>query len=610
MDTRTLQTEAAPPLAGTRERGGSAWLGHGPAPSGVFEQYRDIDRLMLAPLTQLTGGLAPATLTAAAMDWWTHLLASPAKQLELADLAVRASGQLAGWAWTDGDNKAYPFEPLPQDKRFAAPPWQHWPFNLCVQAFLLAQHAWQHATSGVPGVTRHHEEMVAFGARQWLDLLSPSNCLWTNPVVLERTLGEGGANLVRGAWHAIEDQLRETIELPPAGAEDYQVGKNLAVTPGRVILRNRLAELIQYEPGTAKTRPEPLLLVPAWIMKYYVLDLSPHNSLVKALVDQGFTVFCLSWKNPGPEDRDTSFADYFSLGIEAALDAVDKILPRQGVHALGYCLGGTLLAIAAASMARSRPLALKTITLLAAQTDFTDPGELGLFVDEGQVEFLDRLMRQGVLKSQQMRGTLQMMRSQDLIWSYRVINHLMGERRPLSDLMAWNADGTRLPYRMHSQYLRSLFLENALARGQFRLEGRALNLADIKVPIFNVGAVQDHVAPWRSVFKLHALTDAPQTFALTAGGHNVGIVNPPAKPGQAGARTTSHRIARWNAGDRLLTPDDWLAAMPQQDGSWWTPWFEWLHRHSSPWRRPPAMGAPRAGLQPVQAAPGSYVLER
>lgn len=590
---------------GLRERGDSVWLGQRPSTSEAFELYRPLDRWLLSSVGQLTGGLAPATLAAAGQDWLTHLWVSPAKQLSLWQLAVEAA-----WPWTaaqHADDTAPPgaVAPLPQDKRFAAPAWQRWPFRDWAQAFLWTQQIWQQATSGVPGVTPHHEAMVAFTARQWLDLLSPSNGLLSNPVVLERTVQEGGANLLRGALHVIEDTVRDAAGLPPAGAEAFVVGGNVAVTPGKVVLRNRLMELIQYAPTTPATQVEPVLMVPAWIMKYYVLDLSPHNSLVKALVERGFTVFAISWKNPDAEDRDIGMADYFHLGIEAALDAIGKVLPRTPVHALGYCLGGTLLAMGAAALAGLRPDALKSLTFLAAQTDFTDPGELSLFIDEGQVEMLDNLMwRQGVLESRQMRGTFQMMRSQDLIWSYRVIAHLLGERPPMTDIMAWNADGTRLPYRMHSEYLHSLFLDNALARGQARLAGQSLNLAHIRVPIFSVGAVQDHVAPWRSVFKLHSLTDAEQTFVLTAGGHNVGIVNPP------GQVRTSHRVRRWQSGDRLLTPDEWLEATPVMQGSWWTEWFGWLERHSSGERKAPAMGAPHLGLRPLDDAPGRYVLER
>lgn len=600
-----MTSRAAAPTSepGGRERGSSVWLGQPLSADQVFHGYRDVDRSLLSTLSAFTAGLAPATLAGAAMDWWVHLVASPAKQLAVMQAA--AEGALKLTRWTCGDGSPCPFPPLPQDKRFAAAAWQRWPFNAYAQTFLLAQHLWQQATSGVPGVSRHHQAMVAFGARQWLDMAAPSNGVLSNPVVLERTRAEGGANLVRGAQYAAEDACREALGQPPAGAEAFMVGRDVAATAGKVVMRNQLAELIQYTPATARTQREPVLLVPAWIMKYYVLDLSAHNSLVKALVDQGFTVFMLSWKNPTAEDRDTGLADYFQLGIEAALDTVAKVMPEAPVHALGYCLGGTLLAMGAAALARSRPQALKSLTLLAAQTDFSDPGELGLFIDEGQVEMLDDIMwRQGVLQARQMKGAFQMLRSQDLIWSYRVVHYLLGERPPFSDLMAWNADGTRLPYRMHSEYLHMLFLDNALAQGAARLDGRSLNLADIRVPIFNVGTVQDHVAPWRSVFKLHALSDAEQTFVLTAGGHNVGIVNPP------GQTRTSYRMRRWRRGDRLLTPDEWLSATDAVEGSWWTPWFEWLREHSSGQRRAPTMGAPGAGVPVLGDAPGRYVLQR
>ena len=377
--------------------------------------------------------------------------------------------------------------------------------------------------------------MLAFAARQWLDMLAPSNFVSTNPVLRRRTFEEGGVNLLRGAAHALEDAWREAGDLPPAGAEAFEVGRDIAVTPGRVVLRNRLMELIQYAPTTPTVHAEPVLLVPAWIMKYYVLDLSPGNSLVRYLVEHGFTVFAISWKNPRGADRDLGMADYDHLGRARGARgdrphrarrarACDRLLPRR--HPARD--GGR----------RARPRrprrALKTLTLLAAQTDFTDPGELALFIDEGQIAFLEHLMAaRGYLDKRQMRSTFQMLRSNDLVWSYRLYNYLLGERRPVSDLMAWNADGTRLPYRMHVEYLNGMFLHNALARGEWTVDGAPVNLHDIRVPVFNVGAVQDHVAPWRSVFKLQSLSDAEQTFVLTAGGHNVGIVNPPGRPSRA-----------------------------------------------------------------------------
>ncbi len=545
--------------------------------------------------------VAPTTVIGAYLDWAMHLAASPAKQAELAQFGVEQ--WMRAWQSLLGDTPE--LRPLPQDKRFVDPSWQAPPYRWLAQAFQLQQQWWQHATTGVPGVTRHHEHMVSFGARQWLDLAAPSNFVSTNPQVQQRTLAEGGMNLLRGAMHAWDDALHEALDLPPAGAEAYVVGENMAVTPGQVVFRNRLIELIQYAPSTPTVHAEPVLIVPAWIMKYYVLDLTPADSLVKHLVDSGFTVFTISWKNPDAQDRDLSMDDYENLGVRAALQAVRQIVPRQLLHAVGYCLGGTLLSIVAAALGRDGDAALKTVTLLAAQTDFADPGELALFIDESQVAYLENLMwRSGYLDKRQMKSTFQMLRSKDLVWSYRLHNQLLGERLPVNALMAWNADGTRLPYRMHSEYLHGMFLRNALARGEWRSGGLPVNLASIRVPVFNVGAMQDHVAPWRSVYKLHRLTDAEQTFVLTAGGHNVGIVNP---PGQA---RSSYQMRRWRAGDRLLTPDEWLQATPVEAGSWWSAWVPWLKEHSSRQVAPPAMGAPRARLAPLVPAPGEYVHQR
>jgi polyhydroxyalkanoate synthase subunit PhaC len=291
--------------------------------------------------------------------------------------------------------------------------------------------------------------------------------------------------------------------------------------------------------------------------------------------------------------------------VHAALDAIRTIMPGAVTHALGYCLGGTLLAMAAAALGREKSEALKSLTLLAAQTDFSDPGEISLFIDESQVANLEgRMWRRGYLDKKQMRHTFQMLRSRDMVWSYRLYNHLLGQRAATTDVMAWNADGTRLPYRMHSEYLHAFYLHNALARGEFELDGTPVNLHDIAVPLFALGAVQDHVAPWRSVFKISHLTSVDQTFVLTAGGHNVGIVNPP------GRARTNHRLHHWKVGDRRLTADEWLEATEPRDGSWWSAWLAWLGQHSSHRTRPPSMGAPHAGLPPLEAAPGIYVHQK
>jgi polyhydroxyalkanoate synthase len=344
----------------------------------------------------------------------------------------------------------------------------------------------------------------------------------------------------------------------------------------------------------------------AWIMKYYILDLSPHNSLIRYLVDKGHTVFAISWRNPDAGDRDLGIEDYLSQGLMASVDAIQAIVPDTRIHAMGYCLGGTLLAIGAAAMARDGDDRLATVTLLAAQTDFTEPGELSLFIDESQLTFLEDLMaRQGYLNGKQMAGAFALLRSVDLIWSPMVRTYLLGERAPMTDLLAWNADATRMPYRMHADYLRSLFLENALAQGRFQVKGKPVSLGDIKVPIFAVGTRTDHVAPWRSVYKLNLLCgDAEIRFVLTDGGHNAGIVSEPGHPHRR------YQMLHRAANSPYVPPEAYVASAEHAEGSWWPAYQAWLADHSGQPRKPPRMGNARLGLAPVCDAPGTYVLMR
>ena len=566
-----------------------------------------VDRSLHAAAARFTLGLSPAALTEAYLDWATHLFFSPGKRLELVSKAARKATRFAGYATrcaVSGGRAQCCIEPLPQDRRFAAPEWQQWPYSFVHQAFLLHQQWWHNATTGLRGVTDQHQAMVEFGARQMLDMWSPSNFLLTNPVVLKRTLSEGGMNLVRGMQNLVEDCERAGGGKRPVGTEQFQVGRDVAVTPGKVIYRNRLIELIQYAPATSEVKPEPVLIVPAWIMKYYILDLSPQNSMVKYLTQQGFTVFMISWRNPGPEDRDLSLEDYYRLGALAALEAVGAVVPEQKVHAVGYCLGGTLLAIAAAALARDGDDRLKSITLLAAQTDFTEAGELMLFINESQIAFIaDMMWEQGFLDTTQMAGAFEMLRSNDLVWSRLVHDYLMGERRPMIDLMAWNADATRMPYRMHTEYLRRLFLNNELAEGRFTVDGRPIALTDIRIPVFAVGTERDHVAPWRSTHKIHLLTDSDVTYLLAAGGHNAGIVSEP------GSDHRSYRVMTKKAADRYVDPETFQAQATRHEGSWWPEWTDWLAAHSGPPAAPPAIGAAAAGYAPFCDAPGTYVLQ-
>jgi polyhydroxyalkanoate synthase subunit PhaC len=563
------------------------------------------DRLVQAWQAQLTGGLSPTSLWLAYLDWLLHLSSSPEKQGQLNEQAWRNVSQFTEYALRGADPNTHPdTEARPQDSRFAGAEWQRWPFNLISLGFLLTEQWWRSATTGIAGVSPHHEKVVSFWARQWLDMVAPSNFLSTNPDVLQATMAEGGANLVRGLSNFLEDWQRTLTHQKSVGAEAFVVGKTVAVTPGKVVYRNRLIELIQYTPTTETVHAEPVLIVPAWIMKYYILDLSPENSLVKYLVDHGHTVFMISWKNPGAEDRDLGLEDYRQLGIMNALEVIAAICPARQVHAVGYCLGGTLLSIATAAMARDHNERLKSMTLLAAQTDFTEAGEILLFIDEDQVNTLENLMwGQGYLDATQMAGAFQMLRANDLIWSRIIHEYYLGQRESLNDLMAWNADATRMPYRMHTEYLRSLFLQNDLFEGRYRVDDRPISLTDIRLPIFTVGTVRDHVSPWRSVYKICLLTDTDVTFLLTSGGHNAGIVSEPGHPRR------SYQWATRRAGTPSIDCDTWQRTTPMQEGSWWPTWQAWLAEHSSGRTVPPPLGAPQSGYPQLADAPGCYVLQ-
>lgn len=569
-----------------------------------------LDRMANANLARVTGGISPAVLALAYLDWLIHLGLAPGKLALLNEKAIRKLVRLARYAGESAADPGVPpcIEPLPQDRRFTDPAWQRWPFNLMYQSFLLTQQWWDNATTDNRGVAKQNERIVTFVTRQILDLYSPANFPLTNPEVLEATLAEGGQNLVRG-WLNWLDDLGHLArgQLPGPAPDELMVGRDLALTPGQVIFRNHLIELIQYQPVGSDVHAEPILIVPAWIMKYYILDLSPQNSLIGYLVAQGYSVFTISWVNPTAEERDLGMDDYRRDGVQAALNVIAKVIPGRPIHAVGYCLGGTLLAIAAAAMSRDGDSRLGTLTLLAAQTDFTEAGELLLFMTEGQVAFLEDMMwDQGYLDASQMAGAFRLLRSSDLIWSRMVHDYLLGRRQAARDLLAWNADATRMPFRMHAEYLRQIILDNGLASGHYQVDGRPVAISDIRVPICAVGTEQDHVAPWRSVYKIHLLADADEVaFILTSGGHNAGIVSEPGHPGRV------YRMACRAEGECYVDPETWLATTPRQEGSWWPAWQRWLARHSSPQRvAPPTLGAPDQGLIPLCPAPGTYVLRR
>jgi poly[(R)-3-hydroxyalkanoate] polymerase subunit PhaC len=577
-----------------------------PLPSSAINlpSFETLDRVSRSLMARVTAGVSPHAQSAAWFDWLSHFLRAPGRQLELAALAAVLAARFA--TLTGGQAVAPLLEPESIDHRFSDPSWKTFPFLWWEQAFLAQEEWWRSATRPLRGMKPRNAERVGFIMHQSLDAFSPSNVAWLNPVVIERTFKESGANLVRGMHNFVEDWMR-AFTLAPAGPDkEFRVGETIAATAGEVIFRNELMEPIQYSPTTPDVLAEPVMIVPAWIMKYYVLDLTPQRSLVKFLVDRGITVFMISWRNPKPADRDVTFDAYRTEGVMAALAAVNAVVPGQKVHACGYCLGGTLLAIAAATMARDGDDRLKTITLLAGQTDFSDAGELMLFVDESQIAFLEDMMwDQGVLDSSQMSAAFRALRSDDQVWSKMTQNYLLGEREPMSDLLAWNADSTRLPYLMHAQYLRGLFLENRLTAGRFAVEGDVIALKDLHAPMFVVGTETDHIAPWRSVYKVHLFTDNELTFLLTNGGHNTGIVSEPGHPRR------HYDLATRRPGDRYVDAATWRSRAARVEGSWWPEWVSWLIARSDPARTAaPSMGAPAHGVVPLCPAPGTYVFQR
>jgi polyhydroxyalkanoate synthase len=563
-----------------------------------------LDHMLHGAMARLTGGLSPMSLALAGFDWAGHLMMSPSKSQKLGHSLLDKTAQISAYAMQAASGQAIAplVTPPAADHRFPSDGWKQWPFNVCQQGFLLYQQWWDEATTDVRGVSEHHLDVVSFTARQLLDMVSPSNSPLTNPDIIQTTLAEGGKNFRDGMLNWLDDTTRSATDKPPAGLEAFEVGKNVAATPGKIVYRNNLIELIQYTPTTTQVHAEPILITPAWIMKYYILDLSLGNSLVKYLVGKGHTVFMISWKNPDACDRDVGLEDYLHAGLGEALKAVKAITHAPQVNAMGYCLGGTLLSIMAATLARDGDDSFKTITLLASQVDFEEAGEIMLFTDESQVAYLeDGMWNKGYLDKTQMAGAFELLRSNDLIWSRIITDYMQGKRQPGYDMLAWNADATRMPYRMHSEYLRELFLKNDLAEGRFMVDGAPVALQDIRTPLFSVGTVSDHVAPWKSVYKILLLTESDVTFVLTSGGHNAGIVSEPGHKGR------HYQIAAMPSTVRYTPPGQWQSITPTKEGSWWEEWQAWLAGHSEGKMKPPVMGNEAKGYAPQEDAPGTYV---
>ena len=597
-----------------------------PTKSSVpFERQREatqaLDETFHGFLTRSTMGLSPIALALAAADWAMHLAASPGRQMVLGQRALALAQQaMASAVNPPMDENGQPI--ADNDNRFIDASWRQWPFSALKEGY-KANSAWWREAVQVDGMSRHHSHMVEFFNRQIMDTFTPSNWLLTNPEALNKAQETQGQSLLQGYQHFSEDLRKaETARSTPDVLEPltFEVGKEVAITPGKVVYRNHLIELIQYTPTTDKVYPEPLLIVPSCIMKYYILDLSQSNSMVKYLVGQGYTVFIISWRNPDASDRDLGMQDYLQMGVMDALAAVKERAGAPRVHALGYCLGGTFLSIVAAAMGRHTRMAqnqtagrraedrsmerlpeLASVTLLAAQTDFSEPGEMGVFIDDEQLKTLRQQMDlKGYLSGSAMAGSFQFLNMRELVFTRNTRRYLLGQEEADFDLMSWNSDLTRLPARMHSEYLSSLFLNNALATGKYRVAGQGIALMDIHAPMLVVGTTRDHVSPWRSVYKIHLQTDTHVTFVLAAGGHNAGIVSEPGRPRR------SYQINSIEDNQGWVEPDEWLASAPTRQGSWWEAMDAWLKERSGKPVAPPAIDPAHV----LCDAPGEYVMVR
>ncbi len=560
-----------------------------------------IDTRLRAIIGKASQGLSPIQMILAYTDWLAHLSIAPARRLKLMQSFSEKVLQLSTYtARTIAEKTEEP--PLPTSSFFKHALWKKLPFNVLARGHGMALEWLREADADVPGMDPLSVELVNFMNEQVLDIASPSNFLATNPEALKVTWDNKGKNLLEGIGNAQRDIQKKLLKDNRPEMGDYKVGENLGITPGQVIFQNHLIEVIQYSPATETVAKEPLLIVPAWIMKYYILDLLPENSMVNYLVGQGKTVFMISWKNPGKEDRELDLDDYLKAGFLAAMDAVKAVVPDTKINTMGYCIGGTLLSIGAAYLAREGDDSINSVTLLAAQADFTEAGEITRFIGASQLAFLDSMMwTDGYLEAANMSGAFKALRSQDMIWNPAVERYYMGRESKPIPLMAWNADGTRMPAAMHSRYLHELFVENRLAECKFLVDGRPVAIQDIRAPFFIVGTTADHVAPWKSVYKLHRIARSDITFLLTSGGHNAGIACGPEHPRR------SYQVAFQEPMDLYIDPDRWTASQETHTGSWWPVLDLWLDQQCSETVEPPPMGAPESGYEVLWPAPGKYV---
>ncbi len=554
------------------------------------------------------GGAAtadPLNIGDAFMEMTTRMMADPAKMMQ-ANLDLWQD-YVKLWQNTTarmmGHGDAGPkVEPDPGDRRFKHESWnEDNVFDYIKQSYLLTSRWLQSTVADVDGLDAKDAQKVDFYTRQFVEALSPSNFVITNPEVLKATAETGGENLLNGLKNLLNDMDEGRLKIKMTDEDAFEVGVNVAESTGKVVYRNDLIELLQFDPSTKKVGKRPLLIIPPWINKFYILDLRRENSFIRWAVGQGHTVFTISWVNPDGKLSGKSFEDYMLEGPLAALDAIEAATGEEQVNAIGYCLGGTLLASTLAYMAEKKDTRIQSATFFAAMVDFEDPGELGVFIDEKQIANLETKMNErGYLEGAHMGTTFNMMRGNDLIWSFVVNNYLLGKESFPFDLLYWNSDSTRMPAAMHSFYLRNMYLENKLVEpGGITLAGVALDLRKIKTPIYIVSTQDDHIAPWKSTYAATGLYQGAVKFVLSGSGHIAGIVNPPA----------AKKYGYWTNSDTPPNPDEWLGGAEKHEGSWWPDWDKWAKKHTGK-KDVPARKPGKGKLKALCNAPGEYVKVR
>ena len=544
----------------------------------------------------------PLNIGSAFMEMTAKLMANPAKLMQ---------AQLGFWQdymslWQNtarrmmGMDSETVIQADPRDRRFRDDAWkENEVFDFIKQSYLLSARYVQDVVTHVDGLDAHTAQKVDFYARQFVDAMSPSNFLFTNPEVLRKTAETGGENLLRGLNNLLADLERGKgqLRIKMTDMDAFRIGENIAVSPGKVVFQNDLLQLIQYTPTTDKVLKRPLLIIPPWINKFYILDLRAKNSLVRWAVAQGHTVFVISWVNPDANLAEKGFEDYMTEGYLAALDAIEQATGEREINAIGYCLGGTLLGSTLAYMAARKDKRIASATFFVTMMDFEEAGELGVFIDEEQLKALeDKMNRRGYLEGSEMATTFNMLRANDLIWSFVVNNYLLGNDPFPFDLLYWNADSTRMPARMHSFYLRKMYQENLLKdRGGISLLGVPIDLRAIKVPAYFLSTREDHIAPWKSTYRGTGLLGGANRFVLAASGHIAGVVNPP----------EGGKYSHWINPDLPADPEAWLAGATEIAGSWWPDWQRWVSALAP--EKVPARVPGDGKLAAIEDAPGSYV---